>query len=328
MRNNKLIQLGIDLSKGTTGNYSTEEANDKLRESLNKLMGSEDGKFNAKAFRKNKIEIFEILEEVIDARVEEGLKDQFEQFVDYRSVKFGDKLSFLPETDELFEVAEIAGGTNNLNRQRLTYGRPYQITTGWEGVKIYEELERFLAGYIDWVKLVDKVERSFKREITEKIFTAIKAAYNALSAPYRYGGAWDIDQFDTLVSHVESVSGLKPMVIGTRKAVRKAVPEFISDKMKDERNQDGYFKTIDGITFGIIPQAHKIGSTDFAIDEDFLLVLPNGDEKIVKFVMEGEALIEDGEGKTNADDTKEYSVRKKFGIGVEKTAKYGVYILE
>jgi hypothetical protein len=327
MRNNKLIQLGIDLATGSVGNFSTEEANEKLRESLNKLMGAEDGKFNAKAFRRNKIKIFEILEEVIDARVEVGLKDQFERFVDYRSVKFGDKLSFLPETDELFEVAEIAGGTNNLNRQRITYGRPYQITTGWEGVKIYEELERFLAGYIDWVKLIDKVERSFKQKITEKIFTAIKAAYNALSAPYRYGGAWNVDQFDTLVSHVEAVSGMKPMVIGTRAAVRKAVPEFISDKMKDDRNQSGYFDTIDGITFGIIPQAHKIGSTEFAIDDDFLLVLPNGDEKIVKFVMEGEAQVEDGEGQTNADDTKEYSVRKKFGIGVETTAKYGVYIL-
>lgn len=326
MERNIIIDLATDLAKGSITNYSAEEANEKLREALNKLTGT-DGKFDAKKFRRNKNEVFEILEEVVDARVEEGIKNQFDQFVDYRSVAFGDKLQFRPETDELFEVAKIAGGTNNLRRQRIHQYETYQIDTEWNGVKIYEELERFLSGRIDWVKLIDRVERSFQTEITNDIFTAIKAAYNGLTSPYKVTGAWDVDEFNELVEHVRAQTGMTPMVIGTRLAVQKAIPLYVSGDMKDQRNKDGYFKMIDGITFGIIPQAHKIGTNEFAIDNNFLLVLPNGNEKIVKFVMEGEAMIKEVLGQENADDTQEYTLRKKYGVGVERAAHYGVYIL-
>ncbi|OZB98027.1 hypothetical protein [Paenibacillus sp. XY044] len=322
---NAIIDLATDLLKGSVATYSKEEANEKLREALNKLTGSADGKFDAKKFRRNKNDIFEIIEEVVDVRVEEGIKDQFDQFVDYRSTAFGDKLSFLPESDELFEVAKIAGGTNNLQRQRIAEGQPYQIDTDWYGVAIYEELERFLAGRVDWVKLVNKVEASFKAKATEQIFNAVKAAYNGLTAPYKYTGSWDADEFNTLVEHVRAQTGMNPMVIGTRLAVQKAVPSYVSEDMKNARNADGYFKEVDGITFGIMPQAHKVGTDEFAIDNNFLLILPNGDEKIVKFVMEGEALINEATG--NKDDSKEYELRKKYGVGVETATKYGVYIL-
>ena len=175
MSKNVIIDLALDLAKGSLSTYSKDEANAKLREALNKLTGSEDGSFSHRKFRKNKDEIFEIIEEVVDARVEEGLRDQFDPYVDYRSTAFGDKLSFTPESDELFEVAKIAGGTNNLRRQRIAEGQPYQIDTDWYGVAIYEELERFLSGKVDWVKLIDRVEASFKAKITEQIFNAVKA---------------------------------------------------------------------------------------------------------------------------------------------------------
>jgi hypothetical protein len=320
-----IIDLSNDILNDNFTKYSKQDTNEMLRVALNELCGSADGKFNPKKYRKNKDEIFEIIEEVVDTRLEEGIKDQFDQFVDYRSTAFGDKLSFKSESDELFEVAKIAGGTNNLRRQAIGSGESYQIDTDWEGVKIYEELERFLAGYVDWVKLIDKVERSFQVKIAEKIFLTIKLAYNAVEAPYKHAGPWSMVEFNKIVDHVEAATGLTPMVIGTRSAIRKVVPEYISEQMKGERNNKGYFQTIDGITFGIIPQAHKIGTDEFAI-EDFLLILPNGDEKIVKFVMEGAALIKEVNDQTNADDTQEYVLRKKYGVAVERSAKFGVYL--
>ena len=221
MSKNVIIDLALDLAKGSLSTYSKDEANAKLREALNKLTGSEDGSFSHRKFRKNKDEIFEIIEEVVDARVEEGLRDQFDPYVDYRSTAFGDKLSFTPESDELFEVAKIAGGTNNLRRQRIAEGQPYQIDTDWYGVAIYEELERFLSGKVDWVKLIDRVEASFKAKITEQIFNAVKVAYNGLTAPYKESGSFDPEAFNTLIEHVRAQTGMEPMVIGTRLAVQK-----------------------------------------------------------------------------------------------------------
>ncbi|PIH59683.1 hypothetical protein [Paenibacillus sp. LK1] len=327
MSTTDIISVGVALANGEVGKYSVEESNQKYREALNKLTGSENGEFDPKKFRKNKIEIFEIIEEVIDARVEEGIKDELDRFVDVRSVKFGDKLSFLPESDELFHVSEIAGGTNNLSRQRLTPGRPYQVKTGWEGVKIYEELERFLAGYIDWMKLISLIERSFGNKVKEKIFSALNEAYDSVSAPYSYAGTWDIEEFNDIITHLEAATGLSQLVLGTRKAVRKAIPSYVSNEMMNNRNQAGYFDTIDGVSFAILPQRHKAGSTELMYDDDFLLIIPNGEEKIIKLIFEGETIIEDNDGSLNADMSKEYFAGKKFGVGVLTSAKFGVYKL-
>src|SRR5690606_38535800 len=149
-------------------------------------------------------------------------------------------------------------GTNNLRRQRLGAREKFSIDTAWKGVKVYEELERFLAGRIDWVDIIDNVNRSFQDAITEDIFTAVKAAYSGVAAPFSHTGNWDLDEFNKIVEHVRAATGVTPMVIGSRLAVTKAVPNagYISDSMKDSRNSNGYFRTVDGVEFGIIPQSH------------------------------------------------------------------------
>jgi hypothetical protein len=62
-------------------------------------------------------------------------------------------------------------------------------------------------------------------------------------------------------------------------------------KLVADRNNDGFFKVIDGTTFaGIKAISCSWVLTTFAIG-NFLLVLPTGEEKIVKLVFEGEAEI-------------------------------------
>lgn len=326
MNTQVIIDLANDIATGSLASYSKEEANDKLRVALNKLTGSEDGKFDAKKFRRNKLDLFEIIEVAVDERVEADVRERFKDFVDYRSTSFGDKLEFQPKSNEFLSVSKIAGGTNNLRRQRIGKGEAYRIDTDWYGVKIYEELERFLAGHVDWVELISKVEEAFAERITADIFKAVKDAYTALAAPRKVTGVWDNEEFNTLIEYVRAATGLKPMVIGTRVAIQKATPAYISDEMKNQRNSEGFFKVVDGITFGVIEQGFIPGTEQFAVDNDFLLVLPNGNEKIVKFVMEGEALIKEVRDQANADDSQEYVLRKKYGVGVEKSTKFGVYI--
>lgn len=323
-----IVDLGIDLIEGTVTKFSNKEANETLRKAILDVIGCEDGKYNFKKFRANKIAVFEILEEILDVRIEEGIKNQFDRFVDYRSVKHGDKLAFRRKNKDLFEISTIAGGTNNLQRQRLT-DSSFTIETGWEGVKIYEELERFLAGQVDWVDMIDKVEESFASRIATRIYEALKAAYSALTAPYSFTGTFDLDTFNKIVDHVQAATGRQPLVIGTRAAVSKVEPKYVNTGglNLDQRNKDGYFKTVDGITFSVIPQAHIAGTDTFAIDDDFLLILPDGNEKLIKLVVEGETLIKEVEGQSNADDSQEYTVRKKYGVGAVASTKYGVFIL-
>lgn len=322
-----IIDLANDITQGRLGTYSVEDANEKLRVAINKAIGCEDGKFNHRKFHKKREEVFEIILEALDESFEVEIRNQFDQFVDIRSTAFGDKLAFIPRNDEMFRVDAIAGGNNNLQRQRIVGKQPYTIPTGWYGVKFYEELERFLAGRVDWADLVSRLNRSFVNKVALDIYQAIQAGYSALTAPYKVGGTYEEEKMTTLVEHVRAATGMTPAVFGTLLAIKKAVPSFQSDAMKGERNANGYFKIVDGIQYGVIPQAHKAGTDEFAIDNNFLLVVPNGDEKLVKMVIEGEALIKETTDQNNHDDTQEYMVRKKYGVAAEVGKKYGVYIL-
>lgn len=324
--NNKIVSLGLDVFKGSTGNFSADEAEHSLRKSLIALTGGE--KFDARAFRRNKVAIFEVMEDILDVLITEGIEDQFGDFVDYRNVNHGDKPVFMVDDYKLFPVATIAAGNNNIRRQTLDRS-PFNVATSYKGVKFYEDLELFLAGRVDWNKLINKVQKSFNAQIAKDIYDAIVTGYSALTAPYTYTGTFDLTQFNTLVMHIEAATERQAFVAGTKLALQKAAPSYVAynGQVVADRNNDGFFKVIDGVTMMEIKQAHTPGTDNFAIGNNFLLALPAGEEKIVKLVLEGEPEIKETVGNANEDDTMEYLFKKKYGVAALTSSKYGVYIL-
>jgi hypothetical protein len=326
---NDLVKLSVDVYKGTTANFSKDEAENALRQSLIDLNGGST-KINYKNFRRNKVAIFEATEEVLGVLITEGITNQFQDFVEVRNLAFGDTEFFEVEDYRLFTVATVAAGNGNIERQRLDR-QPFRVTTGWKAVKIYEELERFLSAKIDWAYLVNKIARSFNAQIAADIYAAIGVAYNALTTPYIYTGTADRTQLNTLVNHIEAATQQTAVVYGTKLALQQFSPQYValSGSMVDDRNDKGYFAEIDGTNFVMIKQAHTPGTDSFAISDNFVLVVPQGEEKIVKLVMEGEPLIEDTQGNRtmNADRTIEYEFGDKYGVGVVTSTRYGAYVL-
>jgi hypothetical protein len=322
----KIVDLAIDHARGRVTNFSADEAEHTLRQALNDLIGEE--KNLHRALRKNGHAIFTIMEEALDVLITEGIEDQYADFVEYRNVNYGDKITFTVDDYHLFNVATIAAGNNALRRQRLDR-QVFNIDTGYKAVKIYDELERFLAGKVDWAKMVAKVQRSFNAEIAKDINDAIVAGYTALNAPYKYSGTWDLGEFNALVQHIQAATGRDVMVVGTRASLQKMSPAYVAynGQVVEDRNKNGFFKVIDGVTCYEIKQSHKPGTDTFAID-DYLLVLPVGDERIVKIILEGEAqVIQTTAQGENMDDSMEYLFKKKYGVGVLTSSKYGVMLL-
>jgi hypothetical protein len=326
---NDLIKLSVDLYKGTTDKFSKDEAENAFRQSLIELNGGST-KIDYKNFRRNKLAIFEATEEVLGVLITEGITNQFQEFVDVRNVAFGDTIYFEVEDYRLFPVATVSAGNGNIERQRLDRS-PFRVTTQWKAVKIYEELERFLSAKIDWAYLVNKIARSINAQIAADIYSGIQVAYNALSSPYLYTGTADRTQLNTLVNHIEAATQQRVVVYGTKLALQQFSPQYVAlaGGMVDDRNNKGYFGTIDGTDFVKIEQAHTPGTDSFAISDNFLLVVPQGEEKIVKLVVEGEPLIEDTQGNRtmNTDRTIEYEFGTMYGVGVVTSTRYGAYVL-
>jgi hypothetical protein len=203
-----VVKLAIDTYKGNLGNFSAASANDVLRSAIFEIAGTD--KLDAKALRRNKVAIFEILEETLSVLISEGMENQFGDFAEIRNLELGDTNVFQVPNRDLFKVATISEGNGNLRRQRLDSGE-FTVSTMNKGVKIYEEFTRFLAGRIDWNAMIDRVAKSYNQQMAEEVYTALYNSFNQLTATYGVSAAYNEAQLIELAQHVEAAAGVQKL---------------------------------------------------------------------------------------------------------------------
>lgn len=318
-----LQRLALDVYQGKSVMFNEVNGEDAIRNAINLACG---GEFNYKNFRSNKYDVFSIVEEVVDATLGLVITTQFDNLAEVKNVAVGERPSFRVEDPSLFRIARIAGGTNDLRRQKILNNR-FEVETDYFGTKIYAELEMFVAGKVDWTSMINRLTLSFANDMGIRIYEAIAKSYTALNSTYGVKGTYNEDKLFDMIQHVEAkAGGRKAVIMGTKKALRKVSKDLVmSDGMKEKMNTVGYIGNIGGTDLVLLPQAHKVGSDEFFVSDDMLLVVPQS-EKIVKVVIEGETqMIEVADAGTRNDQQMEYLVQKKFGVGAMQSAIYGIY---
>src|SRR5690606_36795804 len=198
-------------------NYSAQDANDALRNLFAELMElsteGTDGKFSIdrKTFRKHKVEIFEILEEIINETLQEGLKSQFDGFAEYRNLAWGDTNLFKVPASNIFRVSLVSDGNGNIRRQRLRDGQEFSVSLDTYAIKIGEDFHRFLAGRVQWAELMAGIAESFRRDLTQRIADAVMASYGKYGAEYHktFTSAPTEDELVVMAMHIEARTGEK-----------------------------------------------------------------------------------------------------------------------
>lgn len=329
MSKNHIVKLAVDLANGKVQNFSAQESNDTLRKAFADLMEfsleGTKGVIDRKTFRKHKVEIFEILEEIINETLQEGLKSQFDGFAEYRNLAWGDENKFIVPANNIFRVALVSDGNGNIRRQRLRDGQEFSISLDTYGIKIGEDFHRFLAGRVQWSELMAGIAESFKRDLTQRIYKAVLASYGKYNGTYHRTGTLTEEQLIELAMHIKARTGEDVAVYGTKLALRKLAPasDMITDEMRNRRNEVGFYGTIAGIDMREIEQSHEYGTDTFAIDDKMILVLPQNADKMVKVVNEGDAIIQDLQAGQSADMMQEYFICNKFGVSVITSKVFG-----
>nr|DAG24722.1 MAG TPA: capsid protein [Bacteriophage sp.] len=324
-----LVKLAIDGYKGhVAGNYSVGDTQEALRKALVDANGGST-KLDIKAIRDGKCnQVFAIVEELVNVIHEEGLKGDefFMNMVEDRNMALGDSNKFHIERECLFAVADIAEGTQGVRRQRIEAGQDITVNTQLRAIKIYEELNRVLAGRIDFNKFVDLVGKSFTKQELDATYDAFVGMFKKLKAPYTETGSFDEDKLLDLIDHVEASTGETAVIVGTRKALRKIKTAIVSDSAKEEMYAMGHFGRFNGTELVAVKQRHKSGSDDFILDDNVLYVFA-GDTKPIKRVTEGDVTMLMGTPMTNADMSQEFLMMKRTGIAVIFDRDFGVYNL-
>jgi hypothetical protein len=322
----KLIKLAKQNYKNRLPEqYSKNDTNEVLRQAFIDLNGGST-KLDFKALRRNGAAMFEIIEQILENTVLEGLPDDsfFHQFVEYKNLALGDQNSFYVPDKTMLVVSEIADGTTALRRQRLDVGQNISIPTSWKGIKIYEHLSRLLSGRVDFDEMLDALEKAFKARINDDVYNAFVGSFASLPAGFTTSGGFDEDSMLDIIEHVEAATGKTAMLVGTRKALRKVTTAVVSDTAKEDVYKMGYYGSFNGTPMMRIKQVHDVGTYNFKLSQNDVYVVTT-DEKPVKFVTEGEARVLNGDAMGNADLTQDYFFANQYGTGVVITDLFGKY---
>lgn len=321
---NTIVKLMVDTHKGIVptqyANTTRQEREDAIRKAIFEVIGvSEYGtKEYRNAIRRNKTQVYEIIEEMVDELVINGdrIKNAFyDQFVEVKNLALGDTNVFYAEGANTLSLAKFSGNHWNISRKRIDTGSEFAVDTFDYGIAGFEYLDRFLSGRADLAKIVSLMEEAIDKGISEACYAVFSDALTKLPSNFIFNGSYnELSMIETL-GHVEAHNGAVPVLVGTRSAIAKLQNKVTdtSDSMKDQKNVNGIVEYWNGYRCITLPQVHKQGTFDFAFDDTKILALPAG-AKLVKLVLEGDSQVKEEDN--NADKSKTVTITFKMGVAV------------
>lgn len=329
MTNTDILSVAIDAVKGKYGNYSAAQTSDEIVRAFVEMNGGSTV-ISPKTFYRG-TPLYELVQELIPVVVDEGLKtddNPLFDLVEYRNIKDGDSQEFVVNGDANIVVATSAKGIRDVRRQRITGGDTIPVPTEMKIVRVYENLGRLLAGRIDFSQFVDAVAGAFKKAIAEAAYDAIAGMTKetaGLEETYVYTGNYSEDALVALIDHVEAANGgADAKVVGTRSGIRKLTTGVVAESAKADLYEIGYYGKFNGTDVVRVKQAHKSGTTTFALNDNKILVVA-GDDRPIKVVNSGDGLLMEGNPADNADLTQEYVYGQEFGVAAICATKIGLY---
>ena len=331
MTNTEILSVAIDAVRGKNGEFSAKQTSDELRNAFIEMNGGST-KLSPKTFYRGNA-LYNLVQDLIPVIIEEGIKTEgnplFEH-LEYKNINDGDINEFVIEGDANFVVSSAANGIRDVRRQRIVGGDTVKVPTEMKIVRVYENLGRLLAGRIDFNKFVDGVAKAFTDYVAECAYDAVNGLSTAtygLDGTYVQSGSYDEDKLLAIIDHVEAATGMKARILGTRTALRKITTGTVADSAKEDMYNFGYYGKFNGTEMYRLNQAHKAGSSAFALNDNKIWVIAS-DDKFIKVVNEGDGLLLERDASENADLTQEYVYGQGMGVGVVCAAKLGVYTIE
>lgn len=321
MDTNALRQLSMDLYHKRVVEFSEKEANDRLRTYIkDEICG---GEWKPYTFLQHKYEVYEVMSELLTTTTAELSRDMFEHIAQFKDTELGDRIEFIVENPELYEVSVIASGTNDLLRQKLINGKA-QTTSFDLGVKIYAEFNEFMTGRIDWDKCVEKVAKSFNVAIAELIAKEWKTAYDTVSSDLKVTGDIDENKLVELVQKVESQGQGKAVIYGSKTALAKIPNITTLEANAREDREKGYVSMFKGTECVELQNKYDLATKKWVLENDILFIVPS-EVKPILIGFEGDAFVMDDETGERLDRQVEYEMTRKVHLGVLKNQVYGIY---
>ena len=326
----QIKELALHSVKGTApANYSVENVNEALKDALHELGGT------TMQFMKNRYDIDQIYIDVADEILPKKVMDAVSRFAEVRTVAEGEKVIFKTKLGKdrarkfvtrvglagVYETFRLDVDYFEVNTTAIGGGCSIDFTRWADGAEdlaemlallndalvdaIYGEVQRALrAASANMPKNNVVIEANFNSDAMFKLAGVVRAYGNpVIVAPPEFVGAMGADAI---------------VPVATAGAQGVYHPQDI-----DAIHNTGYITIFRGIPVVQIPQSYTDRNNETTyIDPQTAYILPAGNEKVVKVVLEGATRVDEFK---NRDRSMEVDVYKKVGVGILTHHNWGIY---
>lgn len=329
--NKELVALGVNIALNKPSEtFSTSDMEGAFRAAIAEKVLAADGRIDYYAWEKNKIEIFEIMSEILTEVEPRKVMMIFEKFAEIKRVEQGQKARF-----------NIKRGVRNVKRfvtrvalagvyERVRLDRDFlEVETYAHGGAIYQTMEGFLSGRENLSELLTIFMDELENALYDDIMTAIMSLEEIVPAANKVtGNAFVSADFNNVMNVVAAYG--TPVIFTTRAfAQTNLVPAatWVSDVAREEMRNQGYLGKYMGADVIVLEQSFTDPSnTTKVLRENFAFIMPAGsNEKPIKVSLEGDVLIREA---NREDWSKEMQLYRKAGIAVLNVNHIGVVDLD
>lgn len=350
MNKNDIRDLYIHAFKGTSPatEFSVKDVKETLRAELKALAP------NKYEYEKNKLEIFQIIQESFDEVLPDYVGNFIGQFAEIKSVPNGQRASFIVKRGRRRAktfVTEV-GLAGVYEAFRLDVDT-FEVSAKAYGGAAYIDFERTLDGSEDLVEplqlLLDGLQEAIYKELLKALITATQNS-DMPTANIASITNFDPAEMQRLCTIAKNYGGGNAVIFATPEFVQEMGPDAIGMPiygpyaLTDNPTAGsapgyatpvynpndiasiaatGYITMFRGTPIVQLPQAFVDENNDtYQVPPQYAFIFPAGNQKIIKVVFEGDTDVRDWQ---HRDRQMEIEIYKKFGVAILTTNDWCVY---
>jgi len=350
MNKNDIRDLYIHAFKGTSPatEFSVKDVKETLRAELKALAP------NKYEYEKNKLEIFQIIQESFDEILPDYVGNFIGQFAEIKSVPNGQRASFIVKRGRRRAktfVTEV-GLAGVYEAFRLDVDT-FEVSAKAYGGAAYIDFERTLDGSEDLVEplqlLLDGLQEAIYKELLKALITATQNS-DMPTANIASTTNFDPAEMQRLCTIAKNYGGGNAVIFATPEFVQEMGPDAIGMPIygpyaltanptagsapgyatpvynpNDIASiaATGYITMFRGTPIVQLPQAFVDENNDtYQVPPQYAFIFPAGNQKIIKVVFEGDTDVRDWQ---HRDRQMEIEIYKKFGVAILTTNDWCVY---